>query len=166
MWVKSRQRGLIYTEHKPICRRCKMCYPFFCEFRVIPSASVLQPAAIVLFMHHRGCNLEFWPWLASSPPKQEEGARDHPFLVVVVLRRGCWAASRFKFQLLFIRICILQIIITQIMHCMQIGGPVLISLLYSLCHVYAVKLEYTYVSVSVHNGCHKYWPVLSLMWGS
>ena len=23
------QRGLINTEHKPICHRCKMCYPFF-----------------------------------------------------------------------------------------------------------------------------------------
>jgi hypothetical protein len=38
------KRGLIYTEHKPICRLCKICNPFFYEFRVIPSASVLQLA--------------------------------------------------------------------------------------------------------------------------
>jgi len=30
----TKQRGLKYTEHKPICRLCKMCNPFFYEFRV------------------------------------------------------------------------------------------------------------------------------------
>jgi hypothetical protein len=34
-----RQRGLIYTEHKPLGRLYKKCYPFFHEFRVIPSAN-------------------------------------------------------------------------------------------------------------------------------
>jgi hypothetical protein len=36
------QRGLIYTEHKPLGRLYKMCYPFFHEFRVIPSANEFQ----------------------------------------------------------------------------------------------------------------------------
>jgi hypothetical protein len=35
-------RGLIYTEHNPICRLCTMCNLFFYEFRVIPSANVFQ----------------------------------------------------------------------------------------------------------------------------
>jgi hypothetical protein len=51
-------------------------------------------SAILLLMHHRGCKLEVWPWLASSSPKQEEGARVYPFLVmeacrVVCSSRGC-----------------------------------------------------------------------------
>ncbi len=37
-----RQRGLIYTEHKPLGRLYKMCCPFFHEFRVIPSANGFQ----------------------------------------------------------------------------------------------------------------------------
>jgi hypothetical protein len=34
----SWQRGLIYTEHKPVGRLYKMRDPFFHEFRVVPSA--------------------------------------------------------------------------------------------------------------------------------
>jgi hypothetical protein len=30
--VRCNQRGFIYTEHKPICRLCKMCNPFFSIF--------------------------------------------------------------------------------------------------------------------------------------
>ncbi len=40
--VCLRQRGLIYTENKPLGRLCKMCNPFFYEFRVILSANVFQ----------------------------------------------------------------------------------------------------------------------------
>ncbi len=32
----------MYTENKPPRRLCKMCNPFFYEFRVIPSASVFH----------------------------------------------------------------------------------------------------------------------------
>ncbi len=31
--VPNRQRGLIHTEHKPLCRLYMMCNPFFHEFR-------------------------------------------------------------------------------------------------------------------------------------
>ncbi len=37
--VGSKQRVVIYTEHKPLDRLYNMCYPFFHEFRVIPSAN-------------------------------------------------------------------------------------------------------------------------------
>ncbi len=40
--IHSVQRGFIYTEHKPKCRLCKMCNPFFYELWVIPSANVFQ----------------------------------------------------------------------------------------------------------------------------
>jgi hypothetical protein len=36
------QRGLIYTEHKPLGRLYKMCKLFYRVFRVIPSANGFQ----------------------------------------------------------------------------------------------------------------------------
>jgi hypothetical protein len=36
------QRGLIYTEHKPLGRLYKMCKLFYHVFRVIPSANGFQ----------------------------------------------------------------------------------------------------------------------------
>jgi hypothetical protein len=32
----------MYTEHKPLCRLCNMCNPFFYELQVFPSANVFQ----------------------------------------------------------------------------------------------------------------------------
>jgi hypothetical protein len=34
------QRGLIYTENKPLCLLCKMFNPFFYEFLAMPSVKV------------------------------------------------------------------------------------------------------------------------------
>ncbi len=82
------QRGLIYTEHKPICRLYKMCNPFFYEFRVIPSACSSSSSAILLLMHHIGCKLEIWPWLASCSPTQEEGGKGSSFFSDGSLKGG------------------------------------------------------------------------------
>ncbi len=32
----------MYTENKPLGRLCKMCDPFFYEFRVVPSVNVFK----------------------------------------------------------------------------------------------------------------------------
>ncbi len=38
----SIQRGLIYTEKKPLGRLCKMCNPFCYEFQVVPSVNFFK----------------------------------------------------------------------------------------------------------------------------
>ncbi len=40
--VGLKKSGLIYTENKPLGRLCKMCNPFFYEFRVVPSVNVFK----------------------------------------------------------------------------------------------------------------------------
>ncbi len=38
----AKQRGLMYTEDKPLGRLCKICNPFFYEFRLTLSTNVFQ----------------------------------------------------------------------------------------------------------------------------
>ncbi len=104
-------------------------------------------------MHRNGCKLEFWPWLASSSPKQEEGGKGTIFFsggslqgwfaqVWAVELQAAANSSCCKFQLLFIWICILQIIITQkIMHDMQIAGPVLLDTHVPLSCIHCVMFK-------------------------
>jgi hypothetical protein len=42
------QRGLVYTENKPLGRLCKMRHPFFYEFRMSPSVNVFKFVAVLL----------------------------------------------------------------------------------------------------------------------
>ncbi len=53
------QRGLKYTEEKPLGRLCKMCNPFLHEVRVVPSAKWV-PARLLCcyFVLYRDCRLE------------------------------------------------------------------------------------------------------------
>jgi hypothetical protein len=63
-YLSLKQRGLIYTEHKPLGRLYKMCYPFFHEFRGIPSANGFQPGCpskLVSIRNNRNCFFRFVP---------------------------------------------------------------------------------------------------------
>jgi hypothetical protein len=50
------QRGLIYTEDKPLGRLYKMCNTFFYELRVILSANVFQFVWLHCQLIHHRCN--------------------------------------------------------------------------------------------------------------
>ncbi len=86
--IHSVQRGVIYTEHKPKCRLCKMCNPFFMgseSFRVCSSL----PAILLLYcMHHKGCRQESWSDSCLAYLSRRRGARSHAFLMMEACKGG------------------------------------------------------------------------------
>ncbi len=119
----------------------------------VPRNSVSKCArAHLLFCYlctNRGYKLEIWPWLESSSPKQEEEGKGPSFGESL---QGCFAqvwavaASCCKVHLLFI----LNLHSSNDHHTNYVGMQGQYSripmpcLLFSLCHVYAVKsTEYT-----------------------
>ncbi len=93
------QRGLIYTEDKPLGRLCKMCNTFFYEFRVILSVNVTARTCTAILCNSWGETFAakvpaLWTVCTTFPKLARNRSIQWPHTWLTTIYTRSWAALR------------------------------------------------------------------------